>query len=90
MGTRGREASCVKLRRQGLSLELQRVMEDPLTLIERRGRRELHGATKIRAWEQRAHDISRGEQRWGSYPHDTHAARRQQMRTLAIQPRAVG
>lgn len=34
MGTRGREASCVKMRRQGLFLELQRVMEDPLTLIE--------------------------------------------------------
>lgn len=65
------QASCVKMRRQGLSLELQRVMENPLTLIERMGGRELHGTTKIRAWEERAHVISRGEQRWDSYPHDT-------------------
>lgn len=46
------------MRRQALFLELQRVMEDPLTLVEEGG---LHGATKIRAWAQRAHAISRGE-----------------------------
>lgn len=43
----------------GLSLELERIMEDPLTRVERRGERGLHGATIIRAWEQRAHAISR-------------------------------
>lgn len=39
------KASCVKMR----------VMEDPLTLVERRGGRGLHGATKM----QRAHAISK-------------------------------
>lgn len=78
------------MRRRALFLELQRVMEDPLTLVERRGGRGLHGATKIRAWAQRAHAISRGSRGGAPTLLIPSVARRQQMRTLAIQPRAVG
>lgn len=77
------------MRRQALFLELQRVMEDPLTLVERRGGR---GATWChQGLGRRGHMLYQEGSRGGAptlmIPS---VARRQQMRTLAIQPRAVG